>query len=349
LLALLAAEGLRSGDEVILSPLTCQVVPLALLSLGVRPRWTDLDQETLNLDGAAVESGVSPSTRAVLFQHTYGIPDGAEAALAVARRSGLLFFEDCAQCMPLMYLGRCPGRLGEGAIFSNNLLKPLPAASGGLAITSDPDRAQRLRSFRDGLTGPGITADARLALLRWIHQTLLSPRTYWPALTVYRALAPAYRTKSLNDEIESQITRPAGRLSSYQERLGFESLEKAEALAAHRHQLCRQYADALVRHPALRVPPLQPNLPLLYFPVLAENKKGLLMAAKKSGVEIIPWPGTTPIYPLENPDELIQLGYESGSCPNAEWIAGRLVGLPTHLGMTAAAVTRLLTFLNSWR
>ena len=73
------------------------------------------------------------------------------------------------------------------------------------------------------------------------------------------------------------------------------------------------------------------------------------MAAKKSGVEIIPWPGTTPIYPLENPDELIQLGYESGSCPNAEWIAGRLVGLPTHLGMTAAAVTRLLTFLNSWR
>jgi perosamine synthetase len=349
LLALLAAEGLRSGDEVILSPLTCQVVPLALLSLGVRPRWTDLDQETLNLDGAAVESRVSPRTRAVLFQHTYGIPDGAEAALAVARRSGLLFFEDCAQCMPLTYLGRCPGRLGEGAIFSNNLLKPLPAASGGLAITSDPDRAQRLRSFRDGLTSPGITADARLALLRLIHQTLLSPRTYWPALTVYRALAPAYRTRSLNDEIESQITRPAGRLSSYQERLGLESLEKAEALAAHRYQLCRQYADALVRHHAVRVPPLQPGLPLLYFPVLAENKKGLLTAAKKSGVEIIPWPGNTPIYPLENSDELIQLGYESGSCPNAERIAGQLVGLPTHLGMTDAAVTRLLTFLHSWR
>jgi dTDP-4-amino-4,6-dideoxygalactose transaminase len=83
--------------------------------------------------------------------------------------------------------------------------------------------------------------------------------------------------------------------------------------------------------------------------VLTENKNGLLAAAKRSRVEIIPWPGTTPIYPLEHPDELIQLGYESGSCPNAEWIAGQLVGLPTHLGMTAAAVTRLLTFLHSWR
>lgn len=349
MIALLAAEGLRSGDEVILSPLTCQVVPLALLSLGVRPRWTDLDRETLNLDAAAVEGGVSPRTRAVLFQHTYGIPDGAEASLAVARRSGLLFFEDCAQCMPLTYLGRCPGRLGEGAIFSNNLLKPLPAASGGLAITSDPDRAQRLRSFRGRLISPGMTADARLALMRWIHQTLLTPRTYWPALTVYRSLAPAYRTKSLTEEIESQIKRPAGRLSGYQERLGLESLKEAEALATHRDQLCMRYADALVRHPALRVPPLQPGLPLLYFPVLTENKNGLLAAAKRSRVEIIPWPGTTPIYPLENPDELIQLGYESGSCPNAEWIAGQLVGLPTHLGMTAAAVTRLLTFLNSWR
>ena len=273
MIALLAAEGLRSGDEVILSPLTCQVVPLALLSLGVRPRWTDLDRETLNLDAAAVEGGISPRTRAVLFQHTYG-NSGWRRSLAGSRPAiGPALFEDCAQCMPLGYLGRCPGRLGEGAIFSNNLLKPLPAASGGLAITSDPGRAQRLRSFRDSLTSPGITADVRLTLLRWIHQTLLTPRTYWAALTVYRAIAPAYRTKSLNEEIESQIKRPPGRLSGYQERLGLESLKEAEALATHRYQLCQRYADALVHHPALRVPPLQPGLPLLYFPVLAGNKQ----------------------------------------------------------------------------
>jgi dTDP-4-amino-4,6-dideoxygalactose transaminase len=182
-----------------------------------------------------------------------------------------------------------------------------------------------------------------------IYQTLLTPRTYWPALSVYRALAPAYRTKSLSEEIESQIKHPAARPSNYQERLGLESLKTAEAIATHRHQLCQRYVDALVHHPTLQMPRLQPELPLLYFPVLAENKEGLLAAARKSSVEIIPWPGSTPIYPLENSEELAQLGYQIGSCPNAEWVAGRLVGLPTHLGMTASAVTRLLTFLDSWR
>jgi dTDP-4-amino-4,6-dideoxygalactose transaminase len=251
--------------------------------------------------------------------------------------------------MPLTYLGRCPGRLGDGAIFSNNLLKPLPAGCGGLAVTSDSDQAQRLRTVRDRLAAPGKTDNLRLALLRWIHSTFLTPRTYWPALTLYRRLAPAYHPRSLAEEIASQIERPAGRLSEYQERLGLKALENAEALATHRYRLCQQYADALVRHPTLQVPRLGPGLPLLYFPVLAENKAQLLTAAKSNRVEIIPWPGGTPIYPLEDPGQLIQLGYQTGSCPGAEWVAARLVGLPTHAGMSAAAASRLLTFLDSWR
>ncbi|MDP9179659.1 MAG: DegT/DnrJ/EryC1/StrS family aminotransferase, partial [Gemmatimonadota bacterium] len=60
--------GLCAGDEVVLSPLTCRVVPLALLSAGVRPVFADISADHLNLEGAGVERVWSPRTRAILFQ-----------------------------------------------------------------------------------------------------------------------------------------------------------------------------------------------------------------------------------------------------------------------------------------
>ena len=54
LTSLLEGAGLKPGDAVILSPLTCKVVPLALLWLDLRPVYADLDTRTLNLDPAAV-------------------------------------------------------------------------------------------------------------------------------------------------------------------------------------------------------------------------------------------------------------------------------------------------------
>jgi dTDP-4-amino-4,6-dideoxygalactose transaminase len=46
---------LAPGDEVVLSPLTCKVVPLALLALGIRPVYADIAPRSLNLDPERAE------------------------------------------------------------------------------------------------------------------------------------------------------------------------------------------------------------------------------------------------------------------------------------------------------
>ena len=66
------ALGIGPSDEVVLSPLTCKVVPLTLLSLKIKPLYADVSADTLNLDPAAVRRAIGPRTRAILFQHTYG-------------------------------------------------------------------------------------------------------------------------------------------------------------------------------------------------------------------------------------------------------------------------------------
>jgi dTDP-4-amino-4,6-dideoxygalactose transaminase len=73
---------------------------------------------------------------------------------------------------------------------------------------------------------------------------------------------------------------------------------------------------------------------LLYFPVLTGRKRATLEAARRRRLPIVPWPGSTPIYPLERLESLRKYGYEAGSCPAAETIASRLIGLPTEPDIT---------------
>jgi dTDP-4-amino-4,6-dideoxygalactose transaminase len=94
------------------------------------------------------------------------------------------------------------------------------------------------------------------------------------------------------------------------------------------------------------IPAIDPSLPLYYFPVLVRNKSALVQAARRRGIEIIAWPRSPPIYPIEDAARLPQYGYEPGSCPVADATAGRLVGLPTHRRISARHLARIVELLR---
>ena len=104
--AILEAERIGAGDEVVLSPLTCKVVPLALLALGIKPVYADIEAASLNLDPERADAAVTGRTRAIVFQHTYGVGHGAAEIAAVASRRGLIpgvgaVLVRCLQQVPL--------------------------------------------------------------------------------------------------------------------------------------------------------------------------------------------------------------------------------------------------------
>ncbi len=331
------ACGFGAGAEVILSPLTCKVVPLALLSINLKPVYSDISPETLNLDPQRVESAIGPSTRAILFQHTYGHSGGIEAVSEISARRNLLLIEDCAQSLPYATnndhpgkkTGKWAGRWGHAAIFSNNLLKPMPAGSGGVAVTDNQRLAGAVRELRDRLPRRGRIAEARLWAERQLHRHLLRPKLYWPLFEISRSFVSGYRTRSLAEEIASEITDRAFQISDTQSRTGLSWLAGLSANAARRRSNCAEYSDALRGINGLRIPCAGAVEPLYYFPVLVEEKPELLRRARRSLMEIIPWPLRTPIYPIDREEDLPAYGYSPGSCPVAEEIARRLIGLPT--------------------
>src|SRR5678815_5674598 len=95
LYAILEAAGVTSG-EVVVPAFTCVVVPNAILYAGARPVYAEIEPETFHFDLEKLESRLTPRTRAILAQNTFGLAPPIEELREIARRRGLLLIEDCA-------------------------------------------------------------------------------------------------------------------------------------------------------------------------------------------------------------------------------------------------------------
>ena len=72
--ALMQVLGIQAGDEVVLQGATCSVMVNAVLRNGATPVYADIDPETFGSSEAAIEKVLSPKTKMVVAQHSFGIP-----------------------------------------------------------------------------------------------------------------------------------------------------------------------------------------------------------------------------------------------------------------------------------
>jgi dTDP-4-amino-4,6-dideoxygalactose transaminase len=149
LLACLMAENIGPGDEVITTTYTFFATAGAIARLGATPVFVDIDPGTYNLDTLQVVSRVTKKTRAIIPVHLYGQMADMDGVTEVARNHGLIVIEDAAQAIGASYRGRQAGTIGHYGCFSFFPSKNLGAAGdGGMVVTNDAQRADRLRVLR---------------------------------------------------------------------------------------------------------------------------------------------------------------------------------------------------------
>jgi dTDP-4-amino-4,6-dideoxygalactose transaminase len=148
LLALMALE-IKPGDEIVTTPFTFFATGSAIVRLGARPVFVDIDSRTYNIDVTKVEENIGPRTRAMLPVHMYGQCANMDALLEIGRQHGIPIVEDAAQAIGAEDSGRRAGSMGAIGCFSFYPTKNLGGAGdGGMLTTSDEKLAQRLRQLR---------------------------------------------------------------------------------------------------------------------------------------------------------------------------------------------------------
>lgn len=143
------AAGIGPGDKVLVPANTFVATVWAVLYVGAKPVFCDVDPSTWTIDVADAERRMDADVKAIVPVHLYGQPADMNGVGALAKRHGLAVIEDVAQAIGARYEGRRLGTIGQFGCFSFYPGKNLGAAGeAGLVVTSNENAAHRIRALR---------------------------------------------------------------------------------------------------------------------------------------------------------------------------------------------------------
>lgn len=223
---ILAAMGLKPGDEVIVPAFTWVATANVVIYCGATPVLVDVDRNTFNMNPALVAAKVTRRTKAIIVVHLFGLCADVDAIAQAA--PGIPIVEDAACAAGAAYKdGRSAGALGYAAAFSFHPRKAITTGEGGMVTTRDARLADRINSLRNH--GASISEEQR-------H---VGAKPF--LLAEFNVLGFNYRMTDL------------------QGALGLVQLAKMDRYIAERRQWAQYYERELARIPWLQTPAVAPG------------------------------------------------------------------------------------------
>jgi len=354
LYAILKAIGVKEGDEIILPAFTCVVVPNPILYLGAKPVYVDIDRETFNIAVNKIEEKISPKTKAIIAQNTYGLSSDIDSILEIAKKYNLYVIEDCAHGFGGTYKDKKNGIIADAAFFSTQWNKPFSTGIGGIAITKHKNIAKNLEKLENKAISPSKKEEFILKGLLSIRDKFISSDTYWIALKTYRFLSKKNLIlgSSQGYELEKPVM-PQNFLKGFTEtqaKKGLEYLQKSgekyiiDIINEHRKKIANLYKGIL--QDLGFSPPYEPTYAehiYLRFPLLVKNRHKIFRLAEKEKIELGDW-FLSPIHPIKQNFHL--WNYKYGENPIGEFAAKHIINLPTHEKINEDYIDRLYNFLR---
>lgn len=355
LYAILMALGIKEGDEVLIQAFTCTAAVNPIIWVGARPVYVDLEKNTYNMSPIDLERKITPQSRVVIIQHTFGFPVKISEILAIAKKYNLIVLEDCAHSLGATYQNQKVGTFGLAAFFSFGRSKIISSVFGGVAVTNNFELGEKIKEFHKKWSYPPK---------RWIAQQLFHP--------IYLAIAkPFYNFFNLGKvmiilgkefglisimvySIEKSGGRPPfgpTRLPNGLADLALNQFKKLLKFNAHRKEIAEYYYRKLrgIREVNLVEVMRETEPVFLNFPIRVSNfdlRWNCIGVARNNGIYLESWPAKDK--KVIGPDSvcLEKLFYTEGSCPIAEKTASQSINLPTSPNTDIKMAKRVVKFLK---
>lgn len=128
--------GVKPGDWVISTAMTCSATNMAIKAVGANIVWADIDPETGNIcpDSVTRAFDYCPRPAAIMAVHWGGSPCDLDALTDISEVYGAPLVEDAAHALGAEYGGRKIGNHGAAVAFSTQAIKHINTIEGGIVV-----------------------------------------------------------------------------------------------------------------------------------------------------------------------------------------------------------------------
>lgn len=327
--AVLKAYGISKNDEVLVQAFTCSAVVEPIIALGAKPVFVDIDKQTLSMDALDAKKKISKKTKAIILQHTFGIPGNIEELGKLAKENNFLLIEDCAHIIGGEYKDKKLGTFFDAAIFSFGRDKAVSSVFGGAVITNNKFLGEKIRKIQNLAPYPSSN---------WVYQQLLHPILtsivlYLFFINKFLGNLSLFIFRKIGFIIKPDITSLPQKYPNSLAFLAFSQLNRIAEFNKKRLWAFKLYKKELAN--------LSLNLPTeehfyLRVPILVDNKSLLFSYFKSRNIYLGDWYSN-----IIDPKS-------AGSCPNAEDVAKRIVNLPSYPTLLQENVQKVVTLLKDY-
>ncbi len=310
----LEAVGVAEGDEVIVPTMTFAATAEVVHYCRAVPVLVDCLVDTLNVDVKAIESAITPKTKAIIPVHFAGQPCEMDRILELAQSRNVKVIEDAAHALPAKYQGEMVGTLGDITCFSFYATKTMTTGEGGMATTENAEWAERMRI----LSLHGISRDA---------ENRYTPEGSW----YYEILLPGYKYN----------------LTDMASALGIPQLQKCHEFRNIRHRYAMRYNQAFKDIPEIIVPQVKEDIEHAWHLYIIQLDLERLRIGRDQIIDLLKQQGigtSVHFIPLHlHPYYRNNNMYSSSkNFPVANQVYTRIISLPIYPKMTEADVQHVI-------
>ena len=313
----LKALGIGEGDEVITTPYTFFATAESISLVGATPVFVDVRLDTFNIDCSKIEEKITFKTKALMPVHIFGQPCGMDELNNIAKKYNLYVIEDAAQAVGSEYKGQKIGTLSDIATFSFFPTKNLGCTGdGGMIVTNNDDLATICKALR--AHGSGENGEKAFNILNNLSENVVeendADNTIYNPLKYYNYIIGH---NSRLDEIQAAILRV--------------KLKELDKWNDKRKEIVKYYNESL-KETELITPFEDPDVKHVYHLYILQSGKREQLATYLSNKGI-----STGIYypiPLHLQKAYINLAYQEGDMPNAEYLSHRTFAIPMFVELS---------------
>lgn len=335
------------NTEILLAGHTCLVVSNAIIKSELTPKYIDFKPNSFQIDPQQIEKNITPKTKFILLQHTFGYIEDTESIQKIAKKHNLIIIEDLAHSFLSQKENILLGNFSDAAFLSFGSNKIISCLRGGAIITKNQSLSDQLKIQQQKLDELPTTETLKYHLkhvIFYISQPIynfLKLGKIIMAITSKLRLIPKVISFSEKQAWVSKI--PNYKISDSLAHIALKQLKHTNQNSQTRNQIANQYYQALHNHPKIKCyQPDQQSAPL-FFPIIVNQNKQIYTILKRHGVHLnLDWTGS-PLAP--NMSSLQKWQLDPKKTPYATLQAKHMLLLPTHQKMTSKKADKIIKLI----